>query len=74
MEGLIPLVYRAIVEYRRARQVALGSFLVVADQFSDDPRRCCYAASLSPPPPPPARARAALVSPLLRSAPGHHRA
>ena len=27
MEGLIPLVYRAIVEYRKAREVAIGSLL-----------------------------------------------
>ncbi|OEL27609.1 hypothetical protein BAE44_0011373 [Dichanthelium oligosanthes] len=72
MEGLIPLVYRAIVEYRKAREVvALGSLLYgdhpCSSRASSSPALFCdpagswYAAS------PPARA-SSLVSPLLRSA------
>ncbi|XP_025803146.1 uncharacterized protein LOC112882330 [Panicum hallii] len=83
MEGLIPLVYRAIVEYRKAREVAIGSLLCGGDQPSCGPRApssalfrdaagSCWhaAASLSPAASPPARA--SLVSPLLRSASRRH--
>ncbi|RCV09479.1 hypothetical protein SETIT_2G032400v2 [Setaria italica] len=78
MEGLIPLVYRAIVEYRKAREaVAIGSFLYgdqpcgsrasSSSRLFGDPDGSWYAAtSLSPAASPPARA--SLVSPLLRSA------
>uniref|UniRef100_A0A0D3GMC3 Uncharacterized protein n=1 Tax=Oryza barthii TaxID=65489 RepID=A0A0D3GMC3_9ORYZ len=78
MEGLIPLVYKAIVEYRNkasSRQVTLRSFFfvtVVDDQLrgggGGDSGRWCYAPS------PPASAAHQLVSPLLRSAPRRHRA
>uniref|UniRef100_A0A0A9AK54 Uncharacterized protein n=1 Tax=Arundo donax TaxID=35708 RepID=A0A0A9AK54_ARUDO len=81
MEGLIPLVYRAIVEYRKAsgRQVAIGSCLLYGDhQKCDAPASSTlfcdagwYAASPSPAASPPARG-ASLVSPLLRSASRRH--
>ncbi|CAL5078325.1 unnamed protein product [Urochloa decumbens] len=82
MEGLIPLVYRAIVEYRKAREVVAIGSLMYGDQlpcgsrappstlFGDPAGSCWYAASLSPAASPPARA--SLVSPLLRSASRRH--
>ncbi|KAF8714091.1 hypothetical protein HU200_028092 [Digitaria exilis] len=78
MEGLIPLVYRAIVEYRKAREVVeIGSFFRYGDQpcgsraSSPSPTLFCDPAgsswcAVSPP------ARASLVSPLLRSASHRH--
>jgi hypothetical protein len=84
MEGLIPLVYRAIVEYRKARhQVAIGSRLLYGDHhqpcassalFCVDPAGSSsswHAASSSLSPatsPAAAMASASLASPLLRSA------
>uniref|UniRef100_A0A0D9WVI0 Uncharacterized protein n=1 Tax=Leersia perrieri TaxID=77586 RepID=A0A0D9WVI0_9ORYZ len=66
MEGLIPLVYKAIVEYKKASShVNLGSLFFVTtvdDQLCGDSGRWCYAATS-----PPASAVAQLVSPLLRS-------
>ena len=78
MEGLIPLVYRAIVEYRKAREVAIGSLLRGGDQARAPSSAALFcdaaggwrAASLSPAASPPARA--SLVSPLLRSASRRH--
>ncbi|GJN24510.1 hypothetical protein PR202_gb12254 [Eleusine coracana subsp. coracana] len=75
MEGLIPLVYRAIVEYRQARQVAFGSLL-----FGDQPPPSRSSAlfcdpvwyATSPSPSASSPARASLVSPLLRSASRRH--
>ncbi|CAN6181239.1 unnamed protein product [Urochloa humidicola] len=75
MEGLIPLVYRAIMEYRKAREAVTIGSLLYADQpcgsrappstlFGDPAASWCAAAS--PP------ARASLVSPLLRSASRRH--
>ena len=78
MEGLIPLVYRAIVEYRKAREVAIGSLLCGCGDQARAPSAALFcdaagswrAASLSPAALPPARA--SLVSPLLRSASRRH--
>ncbi|CAN6170911.1 unnamed protein product [Urochloa humidicola] len=81
MEGLIPLVYRAIMEYKKAREaVAIGS-LLYGDQpchsrappstlFGDPAAGWYAAASLSPAASPPARA--SLVSPLLRPVSRRH--
>jgi len=79
MEGLIPLVYRAIVEYRKEREVAIGSLLCGGGDQARAPSAAALfcdaaggwrAASLSPAASPPARA--SLVSPLLRSASRRH--
>ncbi|KAF8732280.1 hypothetical protein HU200_016260 [Digitaria exilis] len=80
MEGLIPLVYRAIVEYKKAREVvAIGSFFRHGDQpcgsraSSPSPTLFCNPASSSwCAASSPAAARASLVSPLLRSASRRH--
>jgi hypothetical protein len=72
MEGLIPLVYRAVVDYRKGRQLQLGSCrlqLYTADR-SPSPSRalllCDSAAS------PAASVAAALMSPLLCSSTSRH--
>ncbi|CAN6203020.1 unnamed protein product [Urochloa humidicola] len=81
MEGLIPLVYRAIVQYRKAREVVAIGSLLYGDQpcgsrappsaLFGNPAGSWYAASLSPAASPPARS-SSLVSPLLRSASRRH--
>ena len=84
MEGLIPLVYRAIVKYRKARhQVAVGSRLLYGDQHQPCASSVLFcvnpagrssswhaaSSSLSPATSPvAARASSSLASPLLRSA------
>jgi hypothetical protein len=70
MEGLIPLVYRAVVEYRKGRQLQLGSCrlpLYATDRSPSPSRALLFCDSAAPP----AIVATALMSPLLRSSASH---
>jgi hypothetical protein len=71
MEGLIPLVYRAVVDYRKGRQLQLGSCrlqLYTADRSPSPSRALLLCDSVASP----ASVAAALMSPLLRSSASRH--